>query len=51
MPVNPVCFNYDNNNGNCLSCYEGFVLNGATCSLIPIPNCLVNSIFNGCVQC
>ena len=51
MPVTPLCLTYDKNNGNCLSCYEGFALTGVACSLIPIPNCIQSSLLNGCIQC
>lgn len=31
VSVSPLCQTYDENNGNCLSCFNGYVLQGPTC--------------------
>lgn len=40
-PVSPLCNNYDNLTGNCLSCYPGYVVSGGACILgtSKDPNC------------
>lgn len=47
-----LCQTFDPNNGNCLTCYNGYILNNTKCYLdsTPPPNCKVYS--NGvCQQC
>jgi hypothetical protein len=31
--VNPLCMTFDQNNGNCLSCFQGYSLSGNTCEV------------------
>lgn len=35
IPVSPLCRTYDNYTGNCLSCYNGYYLQGSNCILSP----------------
>ena len=35
--VHPECKTWDDNNGNCLSCFDGFQLQSTMCQAIPLP--------------
>lgn len=52
FPVSPLCLTYNPTNGNCLSCYNGFILSGTTCAIAPqIANCLNYSSSYTCIGC
>jgi hypothetical protein len=54
--VNPLCRTYNRDNGNCLSCYQGYILDISTqpisCSINKINNCKTYDRNNGnCLTC
>lgn len=54
VQVDPLCKTWDNNNGDCTSCYQGYGLNGNKCGQaesIQITNCLVVGQNGQCSEC
>jgi hypothetical protein len=52
FPVSPLCLTYDSTNGNCLTCYQTFMLVGSGCIPMPdIPFCLNYSAQGECLMC
>lgn len=54
--VNPLCKTYNRDNGNCLSCYQGYTLNTTTqpisCSISSITDCKTYDRNTGnCLTC
>lgn len=52
FPVNPLCLTYNPSNGNCLTCYSGFILSGSICITAPtILYCQNYSLDGTCTTC
>ncbi len=54
VPADPVCKTFDKNNGNCLTCYDSYIISGTTCVKTTLslsdPNCA--EFFQGlCLKC
>ena len=54
MPADPVCKTFNATNGNCLTCYDSFVISGPTCvkgtAALSDPNCA--QFYQGvCLKC
>lgn len=53
QPVNPLCRTFDSSSGNCLSCYSGYVIQGASCVVVQeVSIAFCQTISNGfCQRC
>jgi len=50
-PVSPLCNTYSNTTGACLTCFQGFELNGNACQRTTTPNCAQYNSNGVCSQC